>query len=308
VDASALARLLEIQFMHKISFGSWAFALGPYADHPVPFEPLVKRLAELGYDAVEIWGVKHHVTLDQFPTSDSRAALRQMLADAKLECAGYACDQGGLDPSDAKQAPLYLEQLARNIELCRDLGTTNLRIDSGVAPNPRLDDAGREAAIARTAELWQKAAALAEQAGIRLLGEIEPGLQFNRPSEILSLINQIPHPSFQILFDLTHAYCCTVANAGRTLTEVLPGGVEELLDRLSPRIGGLHLADADGEVDAGGAGVHAPFTVGRLDCKALMPKLLALPNIEYLTLDMAGWPGAWDLLEAQLAYARRLVA
>jgi len=293
--------------MHKISFGSWAFALGPYADHPVPFEPLVKRLAELGYDAVEIWGVGRHVTLDEFPTAESRAAVRTLLADNKLECAGYACDQGGLDPSDSKHAQLYLEQLARNLEMCHDLGTTNLRIDSGVAPNPRLDDAGREASISRTAELWQQASGLAEQAGVRLLWEIEPGLQFNRPSEILSLVNQIPHPSFQILFDLTHAYCCTVANAGRTLPEVLPGGVEELLDRLSPRIGGLHIADADGEVDASGAGVHAPFTVGRIDCKALMPKLLALPNIEYLTLDMAGWPGAWDLLEAQLTYARKLV-
>lgn len=294
--------------MHKISFGSWAFALGPYVDHPVPFEPLVARLAELGYDAVEIWGVKQHVTLDLYPTSESRAALRETLAGHKLEVSGYACDQGGLDPSDARQAPLYLEQLARNLELCRDLGTTNLRIDSGVAPNPRLDEAGVQGAITRTAELWQKAADLAQQAGVRLLWEIEPGLQFNRPTEILALINQIPHPSFQILFDLTHAYCCTVANAGRPLTEILPGGVEELLDRLAPRIGGLHLADADGEVDASGAGVHAPFTVGRIDCKGMMPKLLALPNIEYLTLDMAGWPGAWDLLEAQLGYARRLLA
>jgi len=293
--------------MHKISFGSWAFALGPYADHPVPLEPLIGRLSELGYDAIELWGVKRHVTLGDFPTPESREALRKMLADANLECAGYACDQGGLDPSDAQQSPLYLEQLARNLELCHDLGTTNLRIDSGVAPNPRLDAAGLEAAISRTAELWQKSADLAQQAGVRLLWEIEPGLQFNRPSEILSLVNQVPHASFQILFDLTHAYCCTVANAGRQLTEILPGGVEELLDRLAPRIGGLHLADADGEVDPTGAGVHAPFTVGRIDCKSMMPKLLALPNIEYLTLDMAGWPGAWDLLEAQLAYARRLV-
>ncbi|MBI1354760.1 MAG: TIM barrel protein [Acidobacteria bacterium] len=294
--------------MQKISFGSWAFALGPYADHPVPFEPLVRRLAELGYEAVEIWGVKHHVTLESFPTPESRAALRELLAELNLECSGYACDQGGLDPADPKQAQLYLEQLARNVEMCRDLGTKNLRIDSGVAPNPRLDDAGRAQALQYAAELWQQAAELASQGEVRLLWELEPGLQFNRPSEVAALFDKVEHPSFQILFDTTHAYCCCVANAGRELPEVLAGGVEELLDALSPRIGGIHLADADGEVDASGAGVHAPFTVGRIDCKALAPKLAALSGVDYITLDMAGWPGAWDLLEAQLAYAKRLVA
>ena len=293
--------------MQKISFGSWAFALGPYADHPVPFEPLVKRLAELGYEAVEIWGVKHHVTLEHYPTPESRAAVRTLLADLGLQCSGYACDQAGLDPADPKQAQIYLDQLARNLEMCRDLGAPSLRIDSGVAPNPRLDDAGRAEALAHAAELWQQAAELAQQAGVRLLWELEPGLQLNRPSEAAALLDKVPHPNFGVLFDTTHAYCCSVANAGRPLPEVLPGGVEALFDALSPRIGGLHLADADGEVDASGAGVHAPFTVGRIDCKALMPKLMALPGVDYVTLDMAGWPGAWDLLEAQLAYARRLL-
>ena len=54
--------------MKKIALGSWAFAFGPYASDPVPFEKTAERMAAAGYDAIEICGIQEHVTLEAYPT------------------------------------------------------------------------------------------------------------------------------------------------------------------------------------------------------------------------------------------------
>ncbi|MCK4419123.1 hypothetical protein KAV79_04900 [Candidatus Aerophobetes bacterium] len=38
----------------KISIGSWAYTIGPYADNPVSLAEVVQRLNELGFDGVEL--------------------------------------------------------------------------------------------------------------------------------------------------------------------------------------------------------------------------------------------------------------
>jgi len=42
--------------MKKISIGSWAYAIGPYEDNPVPWDDVCKNLADLGFDGVELGG------------------------------------------------------------------------------------------------------------------------------------------------------------------------------------------------------------------------------------------------------------
>ena len=39
--------------MHKISIGTWAYSVGPYADNPVPFGAVVQRLKELKFDGLD---------------------------------------------------------------------------------------------------------------------------------------------------------------------------------------------------------------------------------------------------------------
>ena len=34
----------------KISIGTWAYTFGPYQDNPVPFDTVVRRVAQLGLD------------------------------------------------------------------------------------------------------------------------------------------------------------------------------------------------------------------------------------------------------------------
>ena len=64
--------------MKKISIGSWAYTIGPYADNPVDFETVCSRLAGLGFDGVELHGANGYL-LEQFvrPTSNRRRSSRR---------------------------------------------------------------------------------------------------------------------------------------------------------------------------------------------------------------------------------------
>ena len=42
--------------MKRISIGSWAYTIGPYADKPVDFETVCSKLAALGFDGLELGG------------------------------------------------------------------------------------------------------------------------------------------------------------------------------------------------------------------------------------------------------------
>src|ERR1700744_430400 len=107
----------------KISLGSWAFSFGPWASRPVPFETVVKRLAEAGYDGADICGFPPHVTLESYPTKTSRAELVRFLCDHNLGVSGYSSDISTVSPTAAGNETRYLDLLKRNIEMCADIGS-----------------------------------------------------------------------------------------------------------------------------------------------------------------------------------------
>src|SRR5947209_19325595 len=92
----------------KISLGSWAFSFGPFAYHPIPFEKTVKRLSSAGYDGIEICGFPPHITLDKYPTTDSRTQLVRSLQDHRLEVSGYAADFTSVNPVALGNKEKYL--------------------------------------------------------------------------------------------------------------------------------------------------------------------------------------------------------
>src|SRR5215469_3174505 len=79
----------------KTSVGSSAFAIGDYERNPIPFDTVVRRLAELQFDGVELFGAKPYGHPDDFPTKDSRRELRRKLADLGLEISNYGADLWG---------------------------------------------------------------------------------------------------------------------------------------------------------------------------------------------------------------------
>jgi sugar phosphate isomerase/epimerase len=201
----------------------------------------------------------------------------------------------------------YLDLFQRNTQMCVDIGSPSIRVDTIAAPGS-LDEREYQASFDRLADVWNAAAAIAQDAGIRLVWEFEPGFAFNKPSEVLSMHAKVAHANFWLLFDTSHAYMCAVAGARQHgARETLPGGVPEFLRRLEGRIGAIHLIDSDGSLYGDETSKHCPFGKGYIDFKSLAPKLLAVPNIEWWCIDMCFWPGSWELVESSLAFVRQLL-
>jgi sugar phosphate isomerase/epimerase len=294
--------------MKKVSLGSWAFAFGPYAARPVPFDAVAKRLAEAGYDAIEVCGIQEHVTLDRYATKEARQEVKTLLDGLGLGVSGYACDQYSADPTEAANKQKYLDLFARNLEMCADLGSGDIRVDTVAPPNKYRNSGDHEAAKGRLAEVFQEAAQKAQEAGIKMHWEFEPGFICNKPSEIVALHEKVAHPNFTIMYDTSHAHMCAAVGSRQPgETETLPGGAAELLEKLDGRIGAIHLIDSDGTLHHEETSTHSPFGTGRVDFKSLAPKLLEVPGIEYWTIDMCFWAGSWELVDASLAYVKKLL-
>jgi sugar phosphate isomerase/epimerase len=291
----------------KISLGSWAFSFGPYAEHPIPFEQTVKRLQSAGYDGIEICGFPPHVTLEDYPTAGSRRELIRFLKDHNLGVSGYAADFTAVNPVSEGNQARYLDLFRRNLEMCVDLGSPSLRVDTIAAPGSLAEDE-YTACFERVAGIWQQAAEIARPAGVRVVWEFEPGFVFNKPSEVIALHTRVAHPNFYILFDTCHAYMCAVVGARQhPPKEILAGGIPELLTRLEGRIGAIHLIDSDGTLYGDETSTHRPFGEGRIDFDRIAPQLLAAPGIEWWCIDMCFWPGSWELVESSREFVLKLL-
>jgi sugar phosphate isomerase/epimerase len=282
----------------KISLGSWAFSFGPYAADPIPFEAVAKRLAAAGYDGIDVSGFPPHVTLEKYPTRKSRMELVRFLEDHRLGVSGYSADFSEVNPIIKENERQYLDLLRRNVQMAFDIGSPTLRVDTVSAPGSLPEDE-YEASFHRLSRIWAEGAEIAQNAGVRLVWEFEPGFVFNKPEEIVRMHQEVRHPNFSIMFDTSHAYMCGVVGARQHgKRDVLPGGVAEFLDKLQGRIGAIHLIDSDGTLHHDETSTHRPFGEGLIDFDRLAPKLLSVPNIEWWTIDMCFWAGSWDLVDA----------
>jgi sugar phosphate isomerase/epimerase len=291
----------------KISLGSWAFSFGPYAGDPVPLDRVVKRLAQAGYDGIELCGFPPHVALDDYPTTESRQELTHPLADNGLGVSGYSADFSWVNPIVPGQKQKYLDLFRRHVELCSDVGSPLIRVDTVAAPGS-VEDSDYKKAFDRLADTWHEAAGIAADHGVVMAWEFEPGFIFNKPSEVLALHTQVNHRSFRVLFDTCHAYMCSVVGARQHgAKDVLPGGAKELLEKLSGRIGAIHLIDSDGTLHGDETSTHRPFGEGLINFEELTPRLLAVPNIAWWTVDMSFWAGSWDLVSSSRKFVAKLL-
>ena len=226
----------------KISLGSWAFSFGPYADHPIPFDTTIERLSRAGYDGVEICGFPPHVTLDAYPTPESRQEVVRLLRDRHLGVSGYSADFSAVNPGIRGNRERYLDLFRRNLEMCVDLGSPMIRVDSGSAPGA-IDQREYPAAMDWLADVWHEAAALAGRAGVRVAWEFEPGFVFNKPSEVIDLHRKVDHRNFTVMFDTAHAYMCAVVGARQEGAQGGASGGRRRIPAQARRANRLHPLD-----------------------------------------------------------------
>ena len=282
----------------RLSIGSWAYCSGPYKNNPVPFDVVIEKLGKLRFDGVELGGFAPHPHPGEFDTKAKRQALKMKVADHGREFSGLAADLWSFPiiPSD-DNAP-WMAAFERNLEFARDLGIEGIRLDT-VSPPDVFEREGIDPKLGweRLVITFRQAARKAADRGIRMVWEFEPGFAFNKPSEIVRLVEDVGDPNFTVLYDTCHAHMCAAVGARQPgEKETLPGGALELLQRLRGKIGHVHLIDSDNTLHDNETSTHAPFGQGVLNFDQLIPAIrdAGLPT-NWWTIDLCFWPNAWEV-------------
>ena len=284
----------------KLSIGTWAYAFGPYQDNPVPFDTVVNKLGALKYDGVEIGAFKPHVHPDDYPSDLDRQGVVELVNKNGLAVSGVAADfWGDKGPATdaAQEGDYYIELFKKNVKLCADLGAPSIRVDT-VSPPDGAPGVDRDSAWKRIVDLWKTCSDIAQDAGVKVVWEFEPGFLFNKPSEVVQLHDDVGHPNFSVLFDTCHAYMCGVIGARQPgAKETLPGGVAEFARMLKGRIGHLHVIDSDGTLHDNETSTHRPFGEGSVDFDEALDAWVndAGYDGEWFTIDLCFWPDAWEV-------------
>jgi sugar phosphate isomerase/epimerase len=295
----------------KISVGTSAFTMGVYAQNPIPFEKVVAHLGELGYDGLEIPADPGYGALADWPDRAGRKRLSALVNGAGLEISSYGAGLGAApfysnDPDIRKQArSLFQDSLAFCVDCCIPV----IRVDTLSEP-PLPPGVSYADAWSRAVDSFRFYAEFAQPAGVVVAWEFEPGFMFNKPSEIVGLVEQVDHPNFTVMFDYCHAHMCAAQAARQPEPiEILPGGAVELAHKLAGHIGFVHLIDSDNTLHDNLTSTHAPFGTGVLDIKEITQAVLDAGYAgPWWTIDLCFWPGAWEELEPSLKYVRGLLA
>jgi sugar phosphate isomerase/epimerase len=264
----------------RISFGSWAFSFGPFADDPWSFERLCAYAADSGYDGVEINGFRPHPHWEDYSSDSDFDELRALRERLGIGFSGYAPDFTAVPPAEAEQEA-YLRVVAGAVRFCEALDISILRVDT-ISPPRALPEDEYERRFARLIATWKAAAAYCAERAVLLVWEFEPGFWLNRPSEVLRVLQAVDHPNFKVLFDTSHAYTTAVAGQRQGADpETLEGGLVEYARLIKPYLGHLHVIDSDGSLHDDETSDHLPFGTGVIDfpsvISALEPEALTLP-------------------------------
>ena len=295
--------------MKKISIGTWAYCVGPYMEKPIAFPEVVQGLKKLGFDGLELGAFFSHPNPENHPTLESRKALKDLVESNGLEFSGIATDMWDYPnhPSHLADAndggAHYLSMVKKNLEFTRDLGINLFRVDTVQAPDilgtpekPATIEKSR--AMDNVVKTWQEVCRMAADMGILVTWEFEPGFVFNRPSDIVSIVNAVGAKNFGAMYDTCHAY--TVAVAGQRQSggprEVSPNGMLDLAQKLRGKINAVQIIDCDGSLNAHGTSVHWVFGEGKINFEPVLRELVAnsgLPH-DWWTIDLCFEDGAWD--------------
>jgi sugar phosphate isomerase/epimerase len=295
----------------KLSIGTWAYIFNQ-KEPTNDFHEILHKLQHLGYEGVELGGFNPHPGPDTCDTKAKRQALRKEVADHGLQLSGLAADLWSQKLLSVEDSGPYVAAFAKNVFFAEDLGIDTIRVDT-VEDVGKFKATGTDLKVAfdRAVRAFDLCSKLAANRGIKICWEFEPGFPFNKPSEILALVNAVRdrgNPNFGVLFDTCHAYMCAAVGANQIgAKETLPGGEMELLEKLKGKITHVHLIDSDGSLNEHNTSTHNPFGTGKLNFDKLLPALAqaGVPN-DWWCVDLCFWPDAWSVTADSKAFLDKM--
>ncbi len=283
----------------RVSVGSSAFLFGEYSANPVPFEKVVARVQELGFQGIELVGSPPYGDPDQIASAADRRRFLGSLKKRGLAISNHGADFHKKNPAsaDPQERKDYLDIFQKNVNFCVDCEIPSIRVDTTIEPT--VKGAGAPDARKRLVEVWQRCAEQAAKQKVLVVWEFEPGFAFNKPQDVLTIVREVGHRNFKVLFDSCHAHMCGAVGARQSEPrDVLPGGEEEFARLLAGSIGYMHLIDSDDTLHDNWTSTHAPFGTGKIDFDALVEAIKASGYREdWWTIDLCFWPKAWEVLE-----------
>jgi sugar phosphate isomerase/epimerase len=293
----------------KLSIGTWAYMFGKYADNPISMEEVAKGLGDLEFDGLALGGFKPHGHYELYPTKEDRKKLVDLFKSYGLEINAYAADMWSYPfaGGEAGMVEKYEEAYDKSLEMCADCGIPIIRIDT-VSPTPYPDDFDYPRVWDKVVDMFRKDAEKAKKEGILVVWEFEPGFIFNKPSEIVKMVNDVGMDNFKLQVDTCHVQMCAVVGARQYgEKEVLKGGQIEFFEMVNGMIGDIHIIDSDNTLHDDETSTHAPFGEGVINFEEVIPAIVkAGYTSEWWTIDLCFWPNAWEITEDSKKYVDSL--
>ena len=299
----------------RISIGTWAYTIGPYAEHPIPFDVVCEKLKALGFDGVELGAFPPHPNPGNpagpdadwpgaMPEKSQRMELAAKMREQGLGFSGIAANLWGEKLINTDDQSKYIFEFRRNSEFARDLGISTIRVDC-VQPPTIHREVDYATAFDRVVRTWRTCCDIAAANGQVVTWEFEPGFAFNKPSDIVRVYDAVDKPNFGILYDTCHGQMVGVNGSRQEgAKEVFPTQID-FLRSLSGRINHVHLIDSDNTCHKAADGndetsAHPPFGAGVLDFDAIVPELMKAARLpdDWWAIDLCFYPDAWGATEA----------
>jgi sugar phosphate isomerase/epimerase len=152
-------------------------------------------------------------------------------------------DPNLMDPDPARRS-VRLDFLCRAIDMAKAVGAECVSLWSGIARSPTEEEPGMD----RLALALKPLLARAEEAGILLAFEPEPGMFIDTLDRFARLDERVCHPLFQLTMDVGHVHC------------MREGSIPALLSHWRRRVVNIHVEDM-----VEGIHEHLMFGQGTLD-------------------------------------------
>jgi len=234
-------------------------------------ETAVSQAAALGFDGVELRGLKGELNLPMIPELTRHPQrVRDLLSEHKVELVSLGCS-ATLTARGPRAAAEQRAAITDYVELASRLGCPNVRIYVGDID--RGDD--RYRCLPRLVEQLRAMTNLLSQTGVRLL--IENGGDFPGSADLWFVLDGVGHPLVKAAWN----QCNALSERERATTS---------LPRLGGKLGLVHICDATFD-NLGVIQDYTPLGAGHAEVARQIEILKGLIYTGYLVFE---WPKLWS--------------
>ncbi len=254
------------------------FAYSSNAYQNFSIEETIARIAALGYEGLELLADVPHAwpagLLDERKQSIRRSLEHHCLAISNVNAFMM---NAVADPRQAYWHPSWIEpdehyrairreHTKRALRLAKELGAPSIQTEPG---GPRDDGRSWHAVAEVFYDEIMPCVALAEQLGVFLLIEPEPGLMIETFDQYLDFAARVDSPWLGLNFDIGHAFC-----VGQE--------PQHWIARMAPHTKHYHLED----IDAGRHHAHLVPGRGVIDIPAVLLEIAASGYQGWVTVEL----------------------